>query len=373
MEEKSITPHSPRHAIDSSMKRRGSSRDYRQRGWYMITLVVKGRRPLLGNVIGDPAVQYGEPEYPRLSPSPLGEAVQEQILGLPSFYPQVSIEGFQLMPDHLHLLLSVKEEMPKPLGLVIRGFVQGCNKAYRRLVEPLAGTEGGASASASPSGGSAASFHGLPLRACALQAQGASLAPQRRPEGQRLRYEGGLLFEHGFNDRILTHRGQLRIWRHYLADNPRRLLMKRCHPDLFRIQRNLEAAGMTFSAIGNRFLLDRPLFQVQCSRSLTAEQIEAQKRKALAACAEGVVLISPAISPGERAIMRAAFEAGAAEIVLLENGFTDLAKPGGARFDACSRGQLLLLAPWEHHNDRRVIQRGQCLQLNEMARRLCER
>lgn len=40
--------------------------------------------------------------------------------------------------------------------------------------------------------------------------------------------------------------------------------------------------------------------------------------------------------------------------------------------DACSRGQLLILAPWEQHLDKRVISREQCLSLNDMARRVCE-
>jgi hypothetical protein len=41
--------------------------------------------------------------------------------------------------------------------------------------------------------------------------------------------------------------------------------------------------------------------------------------------------------------------------------------------EACQRGQLLLLAPWAHHNERLTIRRGQCLQLNELARMICER
>ena len=59
-------------------------------------------------------------------------------------------------------------------------------------------------------------------------------------------------------------------------------------------------------------------------------------------------------------------------IYLQENGFTDLAKPGGKRMEACVRGQLLILAPWEHHNEKITIKRGQCLQLNEMAKMICE-
>ena len=66
--------------------------------------------------------------------------------------------------------------------------------------------------------------------------------------------------------------------------------------------------------------------------------------------------------------MRAAFEEGLPLIYLQENGFTDLAKPGGKRMEACAKGQLLILAPWEHHNEKLVIKRGQCLELNEMAR-----
>ena len=70
--------------------------------------------------------------------------------------------------------------------------------------------------------------------------------------------------------------------------------------------------------------------------------------------------------------MRAAFDEGLPLIILLENGFTDLAKPGGQRMEACSRGQLLFLAPWGHHNERLSIRRDQCLALNDMARLICE-
>ena len=91
----------------------------------------------------------------------------------------------------------------------------------------------------------------------------------------------------------------------------------------------------------------------------------------LRAARQGAVLVSPAISKGEKAIMRAAFKQGLPLIYLQENGFTDLAKPGGMRMDACARGQLLILAPWEHHNEKIAIKRGQCLELNEMAKAIC--
>ena len=111
---------------------------------------------------------------------------------------------------------------------------------------------------------------------------------------------------------------------------------------------------------------------MQCSRSLTEAEIQERVAFFTKAAARGAVLVSPSISPGEKAVMRAAFELGFPLIYLQENGFTDLAKPGGKRMVACAEGRLLILAPWEHHNERLAIRRDQCLVLNDIARRLCE-
>ena len=55
--------------------------------------------------------------------------------------------------------------------------------------------------------------------------------------------------------------------------------------------------------------------------------------------------------------MRAAFNESLPLIYQQENGFTDLAKPEGKRMEACAGGQLLILAPWEHHNEKKAIRR----------------
>ena len=180
------------------------------------------------------------------------------------------------------------------------------------------------------------------------------------------------LWENGYNDMILEREGQLLRMKAYIHDNPRRLAMKRSHPDLFRVQRNIKVGDYTFAALGNIFLLDAPcLMQVQCTRKLTLQQINDTVQQFLSHAQNGAVLVSPSISPGEKAVMMAAFERGFPVIVLQENGFAPLAKPGGRRFDACAQGRLLMLAPWEHHNDKRIIKRGQCRDLNEMARVIC--
>ena len=301
--------------LKPSMRRRRVGHDYQGRCIYMITLVVKERRPLLGTLMGN-----GETEPAIVEPSPLGRAVMQSLVNIPQYYPEIAIWTFQLMPDHLHFIVFVKERIPVHLGKVINGFKVGCNRAYKELVKgELPG-----------------------------------------------------LWEDGYNDMILDREGQLQRMKAYILDNPRRLAIKRSHPDLFRVQRNINVGEYTFAALGNVFLLDAPcLMQVQCTRKLTPQEINSTVQRFLSHAQNGAVLVSPSISPGEKAVMKAAFEHGFPVIVLQENGFAPLAKPGGRRFDACVQGRLLMLAPWEHHNDKRVIKRSQCLDLNEMARVIC--
>ena len=329
-----------------SMLRRCVGHDYTGRQIYMITMVTEGRRPLFGQVIGNSEAPEGSPEMPRIVLSELGQRVADEWWAASLHHPEVEVIALQMMPDHLHGILFVKEKMEKPLGIALRGFKQSCNRHYREQVlgQP-------------------------PVPPVALTTQQTRPRKDRRGEDRKR----GLLFARGYNDKLLLRSGQLETWLRYLADNPRRLLMKREHPDLFRVQRNVTAGGITFSAIGNRFLLDRPIkIQVQCSRRLTEVEIQVKVEEYLTVARQGAVLVSPAISPGEKAVMRAAFDEGLPLIFLQENGFTDLAKPGGARMEACARGQLLILAPWEHHNEALTISRGQCLKLNDLARLICE-
>lgn len=320
-----------------SMKRRCVDHDYTERRMYMVTLVVEGRRKLFGEVRGRSDAPKGSEDAPRMELSALGEAVQRCWQEIPQYHPEVSLLALQLMPDHLHGILFVKKKMEEHLGTVIKGFKTGCNKKYRRLVGYVATTS------------------------------------QHTQQARHTGHEQGLLFERGYNDRILLQDGQLQRWIDYLADNPRRLLAKHEHPDLFRVQFGLEYAGLSFAAIGNRFLLDHPTKQqVQCSRSLTKEQIQAALEHYLTLARQGAVLVSPAISEGEKAVMRAALEAHLPLIFLSANSFTSFTKPGGTFTEACSRGDLLILAPWSDRTTTQPLTRAECLALNAMTEKITE-
>ena len=71
-------------------------------------------------------------------------------------------------------------------------------------------------------------------------------------------------------------------------------------------------------------------------------------------------------------VMRAALNAQMPLIFLTPWGFTSFSKPGHQYFDACAEGRFLILAPWPHINSRIALTRAMCLQLNEMAREICE-
>ena len=343
-----------------SMTRRRPGHDYEARRMYLITITVEGRRPLLGHLVGNPQVAHGAEGVPHIVLSPLGQAVEEAWMSISTYHPEVQVVALQLMPDHLHGILFVRERMSQHLGHIIKGFKAATNKAYRELVCP----------------GSSVAVPSVPSFLPSVSSA-ATVSQRTGPDGKRDRSlddrKHGLLWSIGYTDGILGRKGQLDNWLVYLRDNPRRLLMKRLHPEFFRVQRHVKVGAYEFSAIGNRYLLTHPVrLQVQCSRRLTEEEIVRQTNYYLEMARRGAVLVSPSISPGEKAIMRAAFDAGYPLILLQENGFTDLAKPGGARFDACAEGRLLILAPWEHHNQRLTINRSQCLSLNEMARIICE-
>ena len=359
-----------------SMKRRSGINNYHGRHIYMLTLAVEGRRPLLGTLEG------GE-EKAWVQPTPLGKEVVKCWAAIPRYHSEVKLLAFQLMPDHLHGLLFVTEAMEEHLGQVVSGFKAGCNKAYRKFLGEGEGRgEAVPRLTQSPLGAGTFTEQSLFGKAAAPGPGTASAyaaappLPLPLPSQHRLKPDDkshGLLFERGYNDLIAKGYDMLPRMSAYVKDNPRRLAVKRAHPDYFRVRFGLQTAGQQYAAIGNRFLLQHPeKVQVQLSRSLTDEQIQSKKAEFLALARQGAVLVSPAISRGEQAVMRAALDEHLPLIFLTPWGFNEFSKPGHQYYEACSDGRFLILAPWEHQNERIPLTRTMCLTLNEMTKQICE-
>jgi REP element-mobilizing transposase RayT len=271
------------------MLRRRVGHDYQSRRIYLITMTVEGRRPLLGQFVGDADAPDGTPDAPHIDLSPLGEQVRAYWQAIPQHYPTIKVLATQVMPDHLHGILFVQQQMDQHIGQAIKGFKIACNKAYRQL---------------------------FPYAATLLQ--------QRETGGRG----HGYLWARNYNDHILEYGGELDRWFSYLQDNPRRLAIRRAHPDYFRVVFGLTIDKQTCSAIGNRFLLTYPQkSQIQCSRSLTAEDVKAVAASTLAMARKGVIPVSPAISKGEQLIARTLRQQGFPLVILLNDGFPKEGSP----------------------------------------------
>ena len=325
--------------------------DYHEPCIYLVTVTTVDREPLLGQVEGD-AIKA------RIKLSDIGRAVWREIEAIPQRYPQVKVMQHQIMPDHVHLVLRVTERLPEalPLGNVVAAWKQACGKAAAPLRDPLrdlkAATHDNPAQHNSPSSHNGHGHDGLSRE-----------ATFRSPESHPYRP----LFSKGFNDSILTGRGQLNHMMAYVRDNPRRLLIKRQHCGFFTIHRGITVASMRFDAVGNLDLLQRPLIAVHCHRRWSEAEQQAYHDRCLHASERGIVLIGAFISKAEQAIAKAVREKHLPLIHLVESGFNDLYKPVGEAFYATAEGRLLQLAPWPYHNESHPITREQCMELNRMA------
>jgi REP element-mobilizing transposase RayT len=288
--------------------------DYTRPGFYMITLVTVGRRPLFGSC-SDNHVHL----------SPAGEVVQRRWQEIPQHRPAIETNTLVVMPDHLHGIVYVKEKLPKPLGLTIRGYKSGATAALRKLLDEPA-----------------------------LD-----------------------VWQEGYNDRIAMCSDTLRTQRNYIRDNPRRYCLRKAHPDLFvrvnRLDNPRLPAGQSWAGFGNLFLLDKPqLLPVQVSRRVAPDALAALEAEVANQTAAGAVMVSPFFSPGEKAIAAQVMEQEYGSLILLKpEGFPPLYKPSGAYFDLCAQGRLLVLSPFAYAGRKQTLTRERCLQMNEWVREMC--
>ena len=357
-----------------SMKRRSEQNNYTERGIYMVTLAIEGRKPLLGTLAGDAAVTSG-PDAPHVVLSPLGKRVGQCWLDISRYYPQVETMKLCIMPDHIHGVLFVHDKTECHLGHIINGFKAGTRKAARELgviAEALPQpTEQQGNNDGSQQGNNDGSQQGNNNGS----QQGAKVPfAEALPQPNKAKHAAvGTLWEPGYNDRLLLHKGQLQRMLAYLDDNPRRLLLKRQHREYFTQRGNIKVGGLAMDAMGNLSLLsNRAKRDLQVSTHLYQQEIDQRQAEFLAAGAQGTTIISACISRGERQIATACIEAGIPFIVLLVGGFPPLYKPEPLYLKACAEGRLLLLSPFKWQNEKISNMRQRCLYLNQLAKWLSE-
>lgn len=249
---------------------------------------------------------HGSATRPIVNLSPLGEIIEGSIHRFPEFNPHIRIDQYVIMPDHIHLLLFVMERIEKALGSYIGRFKTDIR------------------------------------RECGIDS----------------------IFQRDFHDRIIRPCHSLQDVYDYIRDNPRRLLIRREHPEYFTHVRNLIINGDDWEAYGNLQLLRNPFKSaVVIHRRDTAQERERNRQNWLYHAANGGVNVSAFISEAEKEV-RAMIEAVHGKQIRIQNeSFGEKFKPASHEFQLCERGELLLLAP----ANTIPFSRSACLQMNAIA------
>lgn len=354
---------------------RAQAHDYTRAGVYHITIhVADGLGQPLGKVVGNLSAPDGTADAPHTVLTPIGQMVEHELLHtIHAFYPMVTVQDYVIMPEHLHALVVVQDRIlsrngnVRPIGQVISGFKQGCNRKYWDILKR-----------AKPA---------------------SALTPDERP----------VLFAPGFCDVIPVDEGQLATQRAYISGNPRsrllrtsnrsRLMPRRggidtavslpalrgylqrvCPPRmvtqeaLLQLELRLLLAGgkITCDSYGNRDLLTRQCLPVVCHRC-DAARFSEQKQRCLQEAERGTVLVSARIAKGEQEIMDEALQRGYPVILIADNGFPEVYHPSSGRLEQCATGQLLIVSPWHYQYRRKedAVSVPFCKTMNCVAQALC--
>ena len=260
--------------------------DYKSRCIYHITINKSPDIPVFSRITGIP-------EQPVVERTPIGRIIEEQIRNFPNLCQLLRVLQYVIMPDHIHFAIFVQGQLPKALG----------------------------------------SYIGMMKVKCGQLAKEQLSIP-------------GPIFEKDFYDRILRRNQKLNTICEYIRQNPYRLLVRRINPDFFQRLNNIELVGALWQAYGNLQLLDNPFKSaVVIHRSDSEQLLETKCRQWKHLAENGGVLVSPFISPSEKAVRREC-EAVNGKIILLSIApFSEREKPTAHDFELCSQGRLLILAP----------------------------
>lgn len=304
------TPPSVWKPLQHSMKRRCRHHNYQGPGHFMITVCIRDRsRWLLGSL--------STAGKPHIEPSPLGYQIKKIAIPRITFnFPQIEVWNPMVMPDHIHMILHVRQRLDCHIGAVISKFKNECNDLYW-------------------------SIYG--------------------------KSEAGL-FEEGYNDRLPKNYEAVKKMKKYILDNPRRLAIKIHRPELFTTIYGSKIGDYECQIYGNRYLLENPdKMAVVVHRSDDYAAFATKCRAWRACCERGGVLVGTAVAERERKVMHKAIEMGFPVIKLAYNGFKPLYKPREPWFDACAEGRFLEISPWAYKYEDERPSRERCKRLNALA------
>lgn len=286
--------------------------DYTSRCIYHFTLRKHPEAPAFGKLKGDCQLPIGSPGSSYVCASDIGRAIKQSLREISDIHPALRLLQYALMPDHLHMILSVEDRLDDIIGRKLGIFKVSVNQRCGR----------------------------------------------------------SQVFERGFNDQILTKSRQLDVIYNYLRANPYRLAIRKANPDFFHKRTGIIIGGIPCQLYGNIHLLANPFKdQVIVHRADNNELHSSNRDRWLHTAANGGILVSPFISKREKEIRAEAEELGGRFILITNRPFGDREKPGGKDFDLCAEGRLLIIAPQSPLD----FSRSACQHMNSLANHIVSR
>ncbi len=268
-----------------------------------------------------PLPALSQPGAPHIELSPLGIKVKESLERMPQVEPKIELVCYSIMPNHIHFIIAVRGELSRPIGTIIRSFMGATSRSLHMLK-----AEG------------------------KIQWNSAAASIARKASTEK-----PSLWQPGYCIGICHTEQKLHTRIGYVMENPFFGILENERHDFMKRTMMLTIKGRRYSGYGNMLLLKEPdRLQVFCHRNhpvthepyhLTQDFRE-EKQAILNAAADGVVIITPGISPGEADIMWSVLQNGGYVINIQQEEIpiSDKWHPEKERRIYCSQGQMLVLS-----------------------------
>lgn len=268
-----------------------------------------------------PLPALSQPGAPHIELSPLGIKVKESLERMPQVEPKIELVCYSIMPNHIHFIIAVRGELSRPIGTIIRSFMGATSRSLHMLK-----AEG------------------------KIQWNTAAASIARKASTEK-----PSLWQPGYCIGICHTEQKLHTRIGYVMENPFFGILETERHDFMKRTMMLTIKGRRYSGYGNMLLLKEPdRLQVFCHRNhpvthepyhLTQDFRE-EKQAILNAAADGVVIVTPGISPGEADIMWSVLQNGGYVINIQQEEIpiSDKWHPEKERRIYCSQGQMLVLS-----------------------------
>lgn len=268
-----------------------------------------------------PLPALSQPGAPHIELSLLGIKVKESLERMPQVEPKIELVCYSIMPNHIHFIIAVRGELSRPIGTIIRSFMGTTSRSLHMLK-----AEG------------------------KIQWNSAAASIARKASTEK-----PSLWQPGYCIGICHTEQKLHTRIGYVIENPFFGILETERHDFMKRTMMLKIKGRRYSGYGNMLLLKEPdRLQVFCHRNhpvthepyhLTQDFRE-EKQAILNAAADGVVIITPGISPGEADIMWSVLQNGGYVINIQQEEIpiSDKWHPEKERRIYCSQGQMLVLS-----------------------------